>query len=1025
MKRTLIFIAALFFSLAVFAQNAEITIKGKVTDEFDFPLIGAVVYITGTDKGVTTDVNGDYTITVPKKTKELTFSFMGYGSKTVKIDGSKQINVTLEEQVNRLDEALSIGYTSTSKGDAAGALQSVSVKDNETRVVSSTELLLQGKAAGLTIIQNTDQPGVDDFDISIRGMSSIDSNTAPLVIVDGVESSLNRVNTHDIKSITILKDASSAAIYGNRAAGGVIVVETKEGQRGIDIGYNGATSVVLATALPEVVSDPVTYIDLVNEAWYNSANGNMAAPKYSDTERQKWVDRIDKSHTPTDWKNIYYKPGFKHTHHLSASGAGTRYNFSFSTGYQGQKGVVYSAKSDKIDYLLKFSVNFFDKKLQVGANVSGYQSNAHEAQAMTSIINRYLSNRPTIFFKTEKEGQVLYGQGATVYAIEENGGGKNTRYSDLNATFFVNFTPINDLTIKAQYNIRNGSIHTTNFVPQYQLAGSVEVNSITVNRSELTDRSDWSQNHQFTATANYKNKIGRNFRYNLLAGFEMRQRASSYSLTHVYDLSKNAPILAFGDPNTLSSSSNGSEYASMSGFGRASLDYSSRYILELNVRYDGSSKFLKGKRYGWFPSAAFAWRINNEKWLKKVKWVNNLKLRASYGMLGNDNVSNTYTYADRLSPNSYYSFGGTLVNGISYQMFSNPYTTWEKVNQANIGIDFDFLNSFSFSVDVFDKEITDMLCTLKPVPSLGTLENGASMNVGSMRNYGFEISAAWRKMVANSIWVGVGANIGYVHNKILSLGDATEQWHDAAGNVRSAVGYPTRSRFGYDCIGLYQIDDFTWQNDSDPNIPHLQRVYQLKPGRTTTSLHQNPRPGDLLLKDIDGDNNITPNDLVYLGKAKSDLTYSFNLSFTWKYLDFQMLFTGQGKSLTYLQYNAPYSTSFLGQVFTDLQNHRWTEETPQYRCLYADKERLDIVSTYDIYNGAYLRLKNVQLGYTFMGPKLDKAKIKKIQLYVTGENLLTFSHLPKGFDPERSALNSSIISYPIMRSGSLGLSIVF
>lgn len=1023
MKRLIYIFAFLLVCAHISAQEGTVTIKGKVCDEFEYPLIGAIVYIPGTYKGVTTDVDGNFTISVPASVKQLTVSYMGYGTKNIDITGATEVKVTLEESVNRLDEAVSIGYISTSKGDVAGAIQNASVKDAETRVISSTEMLLQGKAAGLNIIQNSDQPGIDDIDISIRGLSSIDSQSAPLVIVDGVESSLSRVNPKDIESISILKDASSAAIYGNRAAGGVIVVETKSGRRGVDINYNGAASVKMATSLPNVVSDPVTYIDLVNEAWFNSANGNISAPRYTDVERQKWIDRSDPSHQPTDWKELYYKPAFMHTHHLSATGAGERYNFSFSTGYQGQTGVVYSSRASKIDYRLKFEVNFFNKKLKVGANVSGYGTTSHEAQAVSSIISRYLSNRPTLFFKTEKDGEVLYSQGAMAYAIEENGGGNDVKYSDLSCSFYANFVPVDNLTIKATYNIKRGSKHTTSFTPQYQQAGSVEVNSTTVSRSALSDRSDWSDYNQLSITANYKNKFGEKFRCNLLGGFEMRKRASSYNVTHIYDLVKNAPVLVFGDPNTLSSSSSASEYASLSGFGRVSLDYGTRYILEMNLRYDGSSKFTKGLRFGWFPSVALAWRINREEWMENVKWIDSLKLRASYGILGNDNVSNTYTYADRLTSNSYYSFGGTLVNSIVYNMFADPFTTWEKVKQVNIGLDFDFLNSLSFSVDVFNKDITDMLCTLKPLPSLGTLENGAPLNIGSMRNRGFEISAFWRKMIGDRIWLGVGGNVGYVHNTVLDLGNASEQWHDAAGNIRSVVGQPTRSRFGYDCIGLYQVDDFTWQNDSDPSIPHMQRVYQLKPGITSTSLHQNPRPGDLLLRDIDGDNVITPNDLVCLGRARSDLSYSFNFSFTWRKLDIQVLFTGQGDAVTYLQFNSPYSTSFVGQVFEEHQNHRWTEQTPQYRCLYADKERMDIVSTYDMYNGAYLRMKNLQIGYTFSGKKLDQARISNIQVYLTGENLLTFSHLPKGFDPERSALNSTVTSYPIMKSVSLGLSI--
>ncbi len=1026
MKRILIIIAALALSLSAWAQGETFTVRGTVTDEFEFPLIGAAVMVPGTNKGVVTDIDGKYTITLPVSIKELTFSYLGYVEKTARIPDSNVLNVSLEEMVNRLDEAISIGYTTATKGETAGAVQNISLSDTEMRILSNTQMLLQGKAAGLNIIQNSDQPGTDDIDITIRGMSSVDSNTAPLIIVDGVEGDLSRVNPRDIKSISILKDASSAAIYGNRAASGVIVVETKNGLRGVQVNYSGAASVKMATALPEVVEDPLVFIDIVNEAWANAANGNLSAPKYSDNERQKWIDHSDLAHqNPVDWKSIYYKPGYMQTHHVSASGAGDRYNFVFSTGYQDQTGIVYSTEADKIDYNLKFNLNFFEKKLQLGANISGYETTSHEAQSVSSMVNRYLSNRPVLFFKAEKNGEAVYGQGATAYAIEENGGGNDITYSDLSTTFSAIWTPNKKFTFKALYNIRNGRKHTTRFMPQYELAGSIELNSRSVNRSELTDRADWTDSHQLTVTANYRDTYFKKLKMNLLAGYEMIDRNSSYEQTHIYDLIKNAPIISYGDPNTLSNTSSGSGYSSISTFVRNTLDWDTRYILELNMRYDGSSKFLEGSRFGLFPSAAFAWRVNREPWMKRVKWVDNLKLRASYGHLGNNSVSNPYTYADRLSASNYYSFGGTLVKGTAYNMFSNPYTTWENVYQANVGIDFDFLNAFTFTVDVFDKEIKDMLCTLKPVLSLGTLENGAAQNVGSMRNRGIEVSASWSKLFPNRLWMSVGGNMSYIANKVLDLGDAEEQWHDTAGNIRSVVGYPTRSRFGYRCIGLYQIEDFTWQNDSDPTIPHMERQYALKDDRTQTSLHQSPRPGDLLLEDQDGDNIITPNDLVYLGRSRSNLVFSFNFALSWKHFDLQMLATGQGYSLSYLEYYSPYSTSFTGQVFTDIMNHRWTEETPQYRSLFADKERADIVSTYDMHNGAYLRLKNLQLGYTFSGKFLDRNHIKDLRVYVSADNLLTFSAFPVGFDPERSAANSAITSYPIVKTISGGLTLSF
>lgn len=1019
MKRILFTIAALLGSAVLWAQET-LTITGTVTNEMDMPLIQAAVTITGTEKGVVTDMDGHYSITIPKGVKSLTFSYLGYVSQNVRIEDKTQIDVSLEEQVNHLDEAVAIGYMSSTKGDVAGAVQNLSIRDADTRNISSTELLLQGKAAGLQIIQNSSQPGMSSFDVSIRGLSSVDDNSAPLVLVDGVPDELYRVNPRDIKSISILKDASSAAIYGNRAAGGVILIETKNGMPGLRIDYSGTVGFSRATSLPDIVNDPVRYIDLVNEAYTNSSQ----SIKYTSTQREAWAAQADANHIPTDWQPLYYKTGYMQQHHISASGAGDRYNFAFSAGFQDQTGVVYSTKANNLDYRLKFNLFFFNKKVQLGANVSGLASSSHEAQATSSLLNRYLTNRPVILFKgITEDGETIFGQGATAFAIEQHGGGNNAKSAILNATFNASYAPNKYWIFRLTYNLKTSNIHTTRFVPQFEYTSSAEATTRTVNRSELSDRADWGNSSQLSATANYRTTIKKKFKLNVLAGYEMRDRRSQWNQAHVYDLMKNAPIISFGAPNTLSNTSSAGEYAAMSGFGRINFDYNSRYILEANLRADGSSRFAKGHRWGFFPSAAFAWRANNEKWLKKVTWIDNLKLRVSYGRLGHDSVSNSYAYLDRIMP-TYYTFGGELVDATAYSMMANPATTWEKVDQLNMGVDFDFLNSFSFTVDVFDKLVTDMLCTLKPAPSMGTLENGAAINIGSMRNRGFELAGSYAKMLPGKVWLNLGASVSYIHNNVENLGEASEQWHDTGGNVRSVVGYPTRSRFGYKALGVYQLDDFTWQDNSDPTIPDAERQYTLKPGVTTTSLHIGVRPGDLLIEDQDGDNNITPSDMVYLGKARSDLLFSFNAAVSYKGFDLRLLITGQGPSLAYLQYYAPYNSG-AGQIFTDIANHRWTPETPQYRCIFADKERMGIVSTYNMYNGAYVRLKNVQLGYTFHGSWMDRAKIKDLRLFITAENLLTFSAFPKGFDPERAATNSSATSYPIMMNTSMGLNFAF
>ena len=1002
------------------APQAARTVTGTVTDESDRPLVGATIVVAGTVQGTTTDSEGKFTIRIPESRDRIDVSFVGYLARTVTLGTRTHVDIQLTEAANPIDEVIAIGYGSKTKANATGAVQNLSVTDAAMRAVSSTDMLLQGKAAGIQMIQNSGQPGADALEIRIRGISSIDNNSSPLVIVDGVESDINRVNPRDIKSVSVLKDASSAAIYGNRAAAGVIIIETRTGRKGIEINYSGSVSAHFATRLPELVDDPVQYIDLANEAFLNTG----LKPKYTEATRQQWIDREMKTRQPVDWKKLLFETGMMQTHYVNVSGAGERYDFSFSTGYRDQDGVVFSTRADKLDYRLKMNVLFFDKKLKIGALVSGYETSSHEAQAANTIINRYVANRPILHFKSTEGGRNIYGAGAAFYAIEELGGGNDRRYSDLNSTFTATLTPVKGLTLKALYNQRNSRIRLTKYIPSYEQSANAEVTTGTLKRSELTERADWNKRRTFNATAGYKGRFGRHD-IDLLVGYEMRETCSDWNQVKVMDLKKNAPLISYGDPNTLTVAASASEYAAISLFGRLSYEFDNRYLVELNLGRDGSSRFARGRRFGWFPSAAAAWRVSQERFLKEVAWIDNLKLRASYGRLGNDNIGSAYTFTDRMSSQEYYSFGGTQVDGSAITLLSNPFTSWETVEQANIGLDFDFLNAFSFSADIFRKDVSDMLGRLYPVVSLGTGTNGAPQNVGRMRNRGIEVSLSYTKRFRNKLRLTVGGNLAWVENKVIDLGSNRDQWHTTDGSVRSEVGYPMQSLYGYRCIGLYQVDDFTWQNDSDPAIPHMERRYALKPGRTTTTLHANPRPGDLLLKDRDGDNEITTDDIVRLGRGRSDLTFAFNIGVNWKNFDFQLLAQGQGRALAYLQNSAPATTAFTGQIFRSFVRERWTEQTPHYRALHADKQRLAIISSYDMHNAAYLRLKNIQLGYTFTGAWLRKIRLRDLRIYVTGENLLTFTSFPKDFDPERAVDNHTVGAYPLIKSISGGLSVTF
>lgn len=1021
MKKIVSLLAVAFLTIATAAAQQTKKVTGTVKDAATKqPLPGATVMVSGTYRGTTADAKGQFSIAVKEGDKSLDVSFIGYDTKTVNIEKATNVEVLLSLSSTQI-KMVEIGYAAKPKANLLGAVSTASVDDANMRALTNADMLLQGKVAGIMMTQNSGQPGNDAMNIRIRGVTSIDDNNTPLVIIDGVPGDINSINPKDIESISVLKDASSAAIYGVEAAAGVIIITSKTGKKGLKINYSNSFSLQQATRLPDVVEDPVLYIDIANEAFLNSGLN----PKYTEATREQWAAGELLTRQPEDWKNIVYRNGFMQDHHVILSGAGDRYDYAVSAGYKDQKGVVYSTEASFFDYRTKVNVYFWDRKFRLGANISGRDQKTHEAQSANTIISRYTSNRPILFVKSLTADRNIYSAGAAFCAIEELGGGNDKDFNELSTAFSAELKPFKGMRITSNYNITTGRTRTTKYIPSYEVASNPEVEVGTTKRSELTERSDYSRRMMFNVIANYRKKLG-GHNIDLMAGFEAKESEANWHQVHGYDLSKNQPLVSYLSPSTVSVSSAAYEQATLSVFGRISYDYKGRYLFEGNFRRDGSSVFGPGYRYHNSPSAAVAWRISEESFLKNVQWIDNLKLRGSYGILGNYRVSNNYyTNYDRLTPQEYYSFGGVQVDGVGITMLANPFTTWERIAQTNIGVDFDFLREFTFTFEWFNKETTDMLSKVYQPLSLGIRTNSPAVNAGSMRNRGFEISAGYSHRFNKDFAVSVSANVGYVKNTVLSLGGNREQWETTDGRIHSEVGYPLKSIYGYLQTGFYQVDDFTWQNNSDPGIPHMERQYQLKPDRISTQLHSNPRPGDLLLYDKDGDGVITTNDVVRLGKGRSDVQYSFNVDITYKGFNLSILGQGQGKANVYLQRWAPYTTAFTGQIFTSFLKERWTENSTQYRCLFADKQRADIISSYDMHNAAFLRIKNIQLSYTFKNRFLDKLKINGLSVFVSGENLFTFTSFPKDFDPERAVDNNTVNAYPLIKSYSAGIVLNF
>jgi len=568
-----------------------------------------------------------------------------------------------------------------------------------------------------------------------------------------------------------------------------------------------------------------------------------------------------------------------------------------------------------------------------------------------------------------------------------------------------------------------------NYVPAYKIAGNAIDGYGTTKQSSLYQSTSWLDFRKANLVARYDVSINKKHNIGVLAGWESIESINSGQWARVKDLKTNKPILSFGDVNTLTAGDNRTELASMGYFGRFTYNYKQKYLLEGNMRYDGSSRFMKGNQWCLSPSVSGAWRISEEAFFaNNIKGVENLKLRASLGKLGNANLSSVYAFADELGANAYYSYGGTIANGTAITKLANKNVSWETLEQFNLGLDIDFLEAFSVSVDYFNKKTNDMLTQTYIPLSMGTGTGGRPyQNMGSMVNKGIEISASYSKRFSNKFNMTINGDFAFIKNKVLDIGDNRFIYNTADGLIRSEVGHPFQSIYSYIYDGIYQISDFTWQNNSDPNIAHADRKYVLNTALPIPSIYKNVAPGDIKLRNVDdSDNVIDSKDIVFVGNARPEITYSFSLFLNYKGLYMNVLGQGVGRNKAYLTDANFYNTAFTGQLLTSYLD-RWTFEnqsTTHIR-LHADKERRAVQSTYNLHSGAFFRLKNFELGYNIPNTATNKLKLSDARIFLTAENLYTFSKYPDGFDPERNSTNTAQTSYPQLKTYALGISINF
>jgi len=982
----------------------NLLLTGKVVDDSGSPVIGAFVFVKNSTIGSSTDLDGNYSISVPSDAT-ICITCIGYLTQEIERNGQGVINITLKQDTSLLEEVVVVGYGTQKKVNLTGSVAAVSSEELTARPVTNTSVALQGLLPGVTVIQNSGQPGKDNGTVYVRGVGTLNSST-PMYIVDGMPvSTINDIDVNDIESISVLKDAASAAIYGSRAANGVILVTTKKGStKQLTVRYDGYIGIQNPTALPEYLHS-WEYAELYNDALINEGK----SPIYSAEEIEKFRNGTDPDNYPdTDWLGLFYKKNaIQHNHHLEISGGKDNTKYMFSFGYMNQDGVIPLAKFDR--YTTRANISTRYKRFFAGVNMSyvfrdiDEPSNPYTGD-MYQILRQINRIAP---FVTNKYSNGYYGyipDGNPMQWVD-NGSLREEKYHTFRGVGNIGLDIFDGFKAQVLVGYEYNGNSDEKFIKSSQFYNwKTGAPTLFQGPNSQTDLRSSEINVNLQALLTYDKTFGKHT-VGALAGYS--QEYDRYDWTQGYRknfLNNDIHELNAGSAEGQSATGSASEYALQSWFGRVTYNFNDRYLFEANIRYDGTSRISKNGRWGLFPSFSGAWRVINESFMQNARNVlSDLKLRLSWGRLGNQNIGN-YPYQSVLSQQNY-SFGGSVVTGVAPVNGSNSDLKWETTENYNIGLDFGFLsNKLTLSTELYYRHTYDILLQL-PVSELYGL-TAPYQNAGEVLNKGIELQLGYK--YANRDWSFNGVfNFSYNKNEILDLkNDGARIW---SGYTFKQEGYPINSLGGYEVLGIFQTQE---EVDNSAVINRSQAG-----------------PGDLKYKDQNGDGVINGEDRVYLGSWSPSYLFGLNLNATFKGFDLLLQFNGTAGVKGYLQ------NETIGQLKgntskpTSLYRDTWNAETnpdgtfPRALSNWSQNDSASNPSSFWIIDASYLRLKNAQFGYSLPLKAIEKMHISKLRVYYSGQNLLTFTKFNKGFDPEAPV--GARAYYPQVRVHTFGLSITF
>lgn len=992
-----------------FAQTAKLT--GTVLDAQGLAIVGASVVVEGTTYGASTGADGTFELRNLPPNANLSVSSIGYVPQTIAVGKREYIEIILSEDVKFLEEVVVVGYGIQKKVNLTGAISAVDAKVFKNRPITNSSQVLYG-LQGVYVNTASAQPGADGATIRVRGQGTLNDNN-PLVLVDGIEYPITALNPNDIESVTVLKDAASSAIYGARAANGVILVTTKKGEKGkFKTEYNGYVGVQQSSYLPDFVYDPIVFMEARNQAQRNEGKLKV---DYSDALIEEYkqgmlTDPI--TYPQNNWLDIIYNDAFIQEHNVRFSGADERYAFSASLGYSDQDGVVRGTGANKYSIAIKTSAQI-NKRLKVGANINTqYKIYDQPVTGVSNLIQmtyKAQAFHPTYNADGEYADTFVRTPGHNIYrhplALADEGENNfkiMNLLTNLSAEYKLPFNIVYNLNVGI--NKRDG--YHSRFAPEVY-----EYNLKTGAKSQIVFDNNKIR-HSFKEDTNNLSETvfntlswGKVFNVHhdvklLLGASYQNDESSSFSgkIEGFLGNELHEPDAGSINPVVLGTSSRSSL---ASYFGRANYVLKDKYLFEANFRYDGSSRFASGNRWGFFPSFSAGWRLSEENFLKNATWIDNLKLRASWGQLGNEQIG-LFRYVDLMELGVNYPLNGTIQPGAAVTSYNDPNITWETTTMANIGLDLTaFKGALDVSFELFDKRTSDILRQVVLPQQVGSL-NGPIQNIGDVSNKGFELGATYRKNI-NNFYYSLMGNVTYVDNKIVSLKGQTI----IDGKHILKEGEPIDSYYMLHCIGIFQSQE---EIDNSP--------YQ----SATT------KPGYLKFEDINKDGKITEEDRTLCGGVIPKLTYSFGFNLSYMNFDLNANFQGVAGVKTYGDMIGATPLWFGCGLPSQWLTEAWTPERGQ-------SATLPILTTYegaqdDIYrvndfwlrDASYLRLKNVQLTYTV--PLKRDLFVSGLKIFVNAQNLLTFSSM-KDFDPEKNLKSDNYYAYPSTKIITGGINITF